>query len=241
MEGPTGIVVMFLILIGLSLVGKLVSVVSNFLTNLEKQARERMKQVEAERRAMAQGGGGGPPRDPRQQQPQASELEQLFQMLTGQAPAQRPPRPQPTRPQRGQPPGPPPPMPRRPTRRVERAPELEGDEGGSIEGDHGGHLTDRHLHSRVEDAHAGRAIEVHHLDAQPRRGSRADRQIAATLSSATPDADESERDHRGSAQTHIVETIETLPPLARGVLWSEILGPARWKTGPLHKRSARRV
>ena len=220
------VVVMFLILIGLSLIGKLVSTVGNFLTGLEKQARERMKQMEAERRALQTGGGG-----PERPQPPPNELEQLFQMLTGQAP---PPQQRQRRPLAARPAvAPPPPMPRRPTRRVERAPELdeEGvsfDEGHGIgEGSHGGRLADHHLLTRVESR-------------VPRAGV-ADRHIAATLSSAEPPPDESERQARAHAAADMIARLEQLPPLARGVVWSELLGPARWKTGPRQRRSIRRV
>lgn len=215
------LLLMLLILVLITVVGRVITWAGNLLGELEKQARERMREAERQRRAMSgQPGAPPPPRNPQE------ELEHMFALLTGQTPSRRAP-PQGGQPARRQPPARPAPPPRPAVRR------LTDQEGSSTEGDHGGALAAHHLHSAVEDKHvthlrpaapvAPRDTSLSGADAA------ADNAVSGGAQAAAEGAD------------RITDWIDGLPPLARGVIWSEVLGPPRIKLGPRLGPSARRV
>lgn len=149
----------------------------------------------------------------------------MFALLTGQAPPRRAP-PKAGQPARKEPPArtaPPPPA-RAPLRRLTDA------EGTSTEGDHGGALVAHHLHSAVEDKHLRPAAPV-----APRDNSLSGADVAAD--NAVSGGAQAAAEGAG----RMTDWIDGLPPLARGVIWSEVLGPPRIKLGPRLGPSARRV
>ena len=106
------------------------------------------------------------------------------------------------------------------------------DEGGSIEGAHGGGLAGHHLHSAVEDKHLARL--------QPRVGAPRDVSLSGTDAAAASAVSGGAQAAAESAD-RMTDWIDGLPPLARGRIWSEVLGPPRIKLGPRLGPSARRV
>lgn len=218
------LLVMAVVVAILMVVARLVSFLGKILTELDKQARERMRELERQRRAMD---GEQPPAGGRAEERQ--DLEQLFALLTGARPAQ-PPRARPSAP----PPRPAPPR-RAPPARSSLVPAPER---------HGGDLSAHHLQSRMQDDPFAPAAPPPPPPRAPERRFEiggTDRHLEPTLSGMV-EADQA----AGSQATvqraqEIAERLDQMPPVARGLLWSELLAPPLSRRGPRGQRGVRRV
>lgn len=242
------LLVMLVVVAVLTVVSRIASFLGGMLQEAEKQAREKRRELERERRALEGLPGGPPPPSPEAERSETrQELEQLFALLTGTPPPRRQPAP-PRRPAPARPAPPPRPA------VVVRPSALER---------HGGDLSAHHLRSAVEDGlqpehpgqglrpgHPGQGLRPGHSGQGLRPGAPAapapyvmggDRHLEPTLTTAAlTDLAGGSLAVAERAQ-RIAVHLDELPPLARGVLWGELLGPPLSQRGPRVRRGVRRV